>query len=117
MGKPRGLIYGMRALFHWSSRYPNARLVILGSLMFAVVPLVIPWITSTADLAIASSRSPAGKKAFTYAAVASLTITVAVHLAGLCMIVFGFRGWTKAHQAVRPINPPAPDRDAPPDSD
>jgi hypothetical protein len=33
-----GIIYGTKALFRWSSAYPNARLLVVGIAMMAPVP-------------------------------------------------------------------------------
>jgi len=39
MSKLKGIIYGTQALFRWSSAYPNGRLIVVGSVMFALLVL------------------------------------------------------------------------------
>jgi hypothetical protein len=117
MGTPRGIIYGMQAFLCWSSGYPNARLIVLGSFMFAVLPyLLLSWLFNVADLAIKNAQSVRLFDAAFSAVIAGSIFSLGIHIAGMGMIVFGIRGITMGRNRNRPANPPAALSDSTTDS-
>src|SRR6266481_916806 len=99
MALKRGIIYGTRALFEWSSAYPNGRLIVVGLLMFAGLPvLMLFWLFSVAEIAIENYRPvPNGMDLLFLAIAVGFLIIVCVHWLGMWIMLSGIMRLVKAH--------------------
>ena len=89
MSARRGIIYGTLAVVRRSSAYPNVRLLVIGALLFAILPW---WPLLAIDLIDFNSLPPSKPvvdAAWTYGFVMAVAAIV-LHVAGLLLMTFAF---------------------------
>ncbi|MSR59995.1 MAG: hypothetical protein EXS05_20540 [Planctomycetaceae bacterium] len=85
MSKPRGIIYGMLALFRRSSAYPNRRLLLIGVSL-------LPWVMVMPDPMDATTLPSVSSRPWLFQAViySRILVTVAqvAYFSGMVLIIF-----------------------------